>query len=234
MVPSEDPLPFKLYLGYMNYPTETNYVGMTEMPQTGTTQGIFFLSNTFHIKCFTDYMGISVCVCVWHRGAIHVDPQSCKFKRKNWNLLSCGEAYCGSWYKIYQCHFIYYPHHNLMQVLEWNPFGLEWQWLQSKYKKLISLSHKACPFKYFIKVKIIVFKGWCEVHTGTHPVPLQPPHIFWELLLCHSQSCRPVTHCWAFCNLCTESSRSVLRRCSLPDLPAGGCVGTEKRHSRHG
>ncbi|KAI3355885.1 hypothetical protein L3Q82_004435 [Scortum barcoo] len=38
MVPSKDPLPFKLYLGYMEYPTETNHVAMTEMPHQGTTQ----------------------------------------------------------------------------------------------------------------------------------------------------------------------------------------------------
>ncbi|KAM9851174.1 polycystin-1-like protein 2 [Aulostomus maculatus] len=38
MVPSEDPLPLKLFLGYMDYPTETNYVTMTEMPHQGTTQ----------------------------------------------------------------------------------------------------------------------------------------------------------------------------------------------------
>lgn len=39
MVPSNDPLPFKLFLGYMGYPTDTNFVAMTEMPHQGTTQG---------------------------------------------------------------------------------------------------------------------------------------------------------------------------------------------------
>ncbi|XP_039674212.1 polycystic kidney disease protein 1-like 2 [Perca fluviatilis] len=38
MVPSNDPLPFKLLLGYMDYPTVTNNVAMTEMPHQGTTQ----------------------------------------------------------------------------------------------------------------------------------------------------------------------------------------------------
>ncbi|XP_041858595.1 polycystic kidney disease protein 1-like 2 [Melanotaenia boesemani] len=38
MVPSVDPLPFKVFLGYMDYPTETNYVAMTQMPQQGATQ----------------------------------------------------------------------------------------------------------------------------------------------------------------------------------------------------
>ncbi|XP_074514137.1 polycystin-1-like protein 2 [Sebastes fasciatus] len=38
MVPSDDLLPFKLFLGYMDYPTETNNVAMTEMPHQGKTQ----------------------------------------------------------------------------------------------------------------------------------------------------------------------------------------------------
>ncbi|KAK2839552.1 hypothetical protein Q5P01_013292 [Channa striata] len=37
MVPSKDPLPFKVLLGYEVYPTETSYVAMTEMPHKGTT-----------------------------------------------------------------------------------------------------------------------------------------------------------------------------------------------------
>uniref|UniRef100_UPI0037E779AE polycystin-1-like protein 2 n=1 Tax=Semicossyphus pulcher TaxID=241346 RepID=UPI0037E779AE len=38
MVPSKDPLPFKVFLGYMDYPTDTNHVAMTEMPHQGTTK----------------------------------------------------------------------------------------------------------------------------------------------------------------------------------------------------
>nr|XP_043906417.1 polycystic kidney disease protein 1-like 2 [Solea senegalensis] len=38
MKPSEDPLPFKLFLGHMSYPSEANYAAMTEMPHQGTTQ----------------------------------------------------------------------------------------------------------------------------------------------------------------------------------------------------
>nr|XP_040057277.1 polycystic kidney disease protein 1-like 2 isoform X1 [Gasterosteus aculeatus aculeatus] len=38
MVPSYDPLPLKLFLGYMDYPTKTNHVAMTEMPHQGETQ----------------------------------------------------------------------------------------------------------------------------------------------------------------------------------------------------
>ncbi|XP_041663058.1 polycystic kidney disease protein 1-like 2 [Cheilinus undulatus] len=37
MVPSKDPLPFKVLLGFKDYPTETNHVAMTEMPQQGAT-----------------------------------------------------------------------------------------------------------------------------------------------------------------------------------------------------
>uniref|UniRef100_A0A667YRT0 Polycystic kidney disease 1 like 2a n=1 Tax=Myripristis murdjan TaxID=586833 RepID=A0A667YRT0_9TELE len=36
--PSEDPLPFMLLLGHEEYPTSTNYVAMTRMPQQGATQ----------------------------------------------------------------------------------------------------------------------------------------------------------------------------------------------------
>ncbi|XP_051815403.1 polycystic kidney disease protein 1-like 2 [Acanthochromis polyacanthus] len=38
MVPSIEPLPFKVFLGYMEYPTEANHVAMTQMPQEGTTK----------------------------------------------------------------------------------------------------------------------------------------------------------------------------------------------------
>ncbi|XP_068592767.1 polycystin-1-like protein 2 [Cebidichthys violaceus] len=38
MRPSSDPLPFKLFLGHMDYPTETSNVAMTEMPHQGATQ----------------------------------------------------------------------------------------------------------------------------------------------------------------------------------------------------
>ncbi|KAK5861395.1 hypothetical protein PBY51_022796 [Eleginops maclovinus] len=38
MVPSNDPLPFKILLGYMDFPTEINNVAMTEMPHDGATQ----------------------------------------------------------------------------------------------------------------------------------------------------------------------------------------------------
>lgn len=55
MVPSKDPLPIKLFLGYKAYPTETSHVAMTEMPHQGNTEGntsfcsvvetVFFISN---------------------------------------------------------------------------------------------------------------------------------------------------------------------------------------------
>lgn len=50
MVPSVDPLNFKLYLGYLDYPTDTNFVAMTEMPLKGTTEGDESLC--FLLGCF--------------------------------------------------------------------------------------------------------------------------------------------------------------------------------------
>ncbi|KAM3607032.1 uncharacterized protein V6R79_000867 [Siganus canaliculatus] len=38
MVPSYDPLPIKLFLGFMEYPTDQSHVAMTEMPHKGRTQ----------------------------------------------------------------------------------------------------------------------------------------------------------------------------------------------------
>lgn len=58
MIPSKDPLPFKLFLGYMAYPTETNYVAMTEMPYEGTTQGKKWLwlceNGTFYLRLLSN------------------------------------------------------------------------------------------------------------------------------------------------------------------------------------
>lgn len=39
MVPSVDPLPFKVVLGYKGYPTDTDFVAMTEMPLEGASLG---------------------------------------------------------------------------------------------------------------------------------------------------------------------------------------------------
>lgn len=54
MVPSKDPLPFKLFLSYMTYPTETNYVAMTQMPHEGTTQGKKCLCLVVEMAHFTN------------------------------------------------------------------------------------------------------------------------------------------------------------------------------------
>lgn len=51
MAPSKDPLPFKVFLGYMSYPTEANHVAMTEMPQQGTTQGNSYFSLVVETQC---------------------------------------------------------------------------------------------------------------------------------------------------------------------------------------
>lgn len=39
MVPSVEPLHLKVYLGYMDYPTDSSYVAMTEMPLAGVATG---------------------------------------------------------------------------------------------------------------------------------------------------------------------------------------------------
>lgn len=39
MVPSVDPLPFKVFLGYKRYPTYTDFVAMAEMPLQGANLG---------------------------------------------------------------------------------------------------------------------------------------------------------------------------------------------------
>lgn len=39
MMPSVDPLPFKVLLGYKSYPTGTDFVAMTEMPLKGENLG---------------------------------------------------------------------------------------------------------------------------------------------------------------------------------------------------
>lgn len=52
MVPSKYPLPFKLFLGYKDYPTETNNVAKTEMPHQGTTQGNKSLCLVVDTVCF--------------------------------------------------------------------------------------------------------------------------------------------------------------------------------------
>lgn len=74
MVPSVDPLPFKLLLGYKSYPTETNYVAMTEMPQKGTTLGnfifIFLILSTQRFSLIV-YIRENVFVIVTQRSDTH-------------------------------------------------------------------------------------------------------------------------------------------------------------------
>lgn len=83
MVPSNDPLPFKLFLGYMDYPTDTNFVAMTEMPHQGTTQGdkslclghvLFLMLKPF--KEIFDALLEYLCGCVFYRGKIHLGTRT--------------------------------------------------------------------------------------------------------------------------------------------------------------
>ena len=66
MVPSMDPLPFKVFLGYMDYPTEANYVAMTQMPLQGSTQGNKYVCVVwrYDFVFFFNLLQIFLCVCV--------------------------------------------------------------------------------------------------------------------------------------------------------------------------
>lgn len=64
MVPSEDPLPFKLLLGYMSYPTDTSLVAGTEMPLTGATLGnrqLFLVCYFTHVYRLMQLKCVNVC-----------------------------------------------------------------------------------------------------------------------------------------------------------------------------
>lgn len=173
-----------------------------------------------------------MCVCVWHRGEIHVDSGPQVFKGKHRRALCCGEAHSGSRHKIHQCQLINHLHRSRLQILGWITSGVEQLRMQSKYSNWISPMRDMLPKLHFT-IKSVIFQGWGQYHTFSHPVLLQPPHVLWELFLCHSQPRRSITHCWAFCDLWREPCGRVLRGGTLCDLSLGGCVGPTERHPRH-
>nr|XP_020470540.1 polycystic kidney disease protein 1-like 2 isoform X1 [Monopterus albus] len=102
MVPSKDPLPFKVFLGYMGYPTETNYVAMTEMPQQqGTTQAERYTwmldPKTFNGKTGTYYLVVRPIVGPGIKSinaTLSITPvtTSCKFWHESildWSTYGC-------------------------------------------------------------------------------------------------------------------------------------------------
>ncbi|KAM4731296.1 polycystin-1-like protein 2 [Anableps anableps] len=101
MVPSVDPLPFKLFLGYMDYPTDTNYVAMTEMPLPGTTQEerYTWLISPTNLKGNTGLHYLVVRPIVGPgvksvNASLSITPitSSCKFWNEtllNWNVSGC-------------------------------------------------------------------------------------------------------------------------------------------------
>lgn len=51
MVPSVEPLHLKVYLGYMDYPTDSSYVAMTEMPLKGVAPGDESFTSFLELVC---------------------------------------------------------------------------------------------------------------------------------------------------------------------------------------
>lgn len=84
-MPSKVPLPFKVLLGYNDYPTETNYVAATEMPQQGATQGKkclclivvtrFFFSPLMWLKWD---LTVSLCACTEEKYTWLLHPEDLK------------------------------------------------------------------------------------------------------------------------------------------------------------
>ncbi|XP_034741970.1 polycystic kidney disease protein 1-like 2 [Etheostoma cragini] len=84
MVPSNDPLPFKLLLGYMDYPTETNNVAMTEMPHQGTTQGPGIKS----INATLSITSITTACKFWDESQLEWSTYGCRVGVKTTNLVT--------------------------------------------------------------------------------------------------------------------------------------------------
>lgn len=114
----------------------------------------------------------------------------------------------------------------------WNESSLDW----STYGCRVSLGlchgrHVYWTLKTQCKLS---FQGWCSDHTFGHPVPLQPPHLLWELVLRHSQPRRPFAVRWAVWDLHGEPRGRLLRRGTVYRLRLGACLGTSNRYSGSG
>lgn len=94
MVPSVDPLPFKVFLGYKKYPTYTDFVAMAEMPLQGASIGKHsFLQQNFPELNFWWLTRISLPGN--YRGEVHLDTATKRFQRMYRGALPCSQA--GSW-----------------------------------------------------------------------------------------------------------------------------------------
>lgn len=51
MMPSVEPLNLKVYLGYMDYPTDSSYIAMTEMPLEGVAKGDESFRSFLDLMC---------------------------------------------------------------------------------------------------------------------------------------------------------------------------------------
>ncbi|CAB1450105.1 unnamed protein product [Pleuronectes platessa] len=116
MMPSEDPLPFKLLLGYMSYPTEDSYVAMTEMPQEGKTQeerytwlvdakklqmetGVHYLvvrpivgPGIKSINATLSIISISVACTFWNESALEWSGKGCRVGAQTTHLVT--QCFC--------------------------------------------------------------------------------------------------------------------------------------------
>lgn len=71
MVPSVEPLHLKVYLGYMDYPTDSSYVAMTEMPLEGVATGDESFRSFFWSSWVVNSIAVIVAVSPY-RGQVHV------------------------------------------------------------------------------------------------------------------------------------------------------------------
>lgn len=227
MVPSVDPLPFKVFLGYKRYPTYTNFVAMAEMPLQGANlgeQSVFWQQNLLEVDV------------TWLTGSLCLSFTEEKY---TWilqpkDLKGCtGEHYLvvrpvvGAGVKSINASLTVTAITTACKF--WNESNLDW----STYGCRVSMWFFPVRHIYWtLKTKyILFFQGWCSDHTSGHPVPLQPPHLLWGLVLRHSQPRRPFTVGWAVWDLCGESSGRLLRGGTVCCLFLGACLGTTKGYS---
>lgn len=73
MVPSVEPLHLKVYLGYMDYPTDSSYVAMTEMPLEGAATGD---ETSRSVKSTLVRLVLTSSTFVPHRGQVHLAAET--------------------------------------------------------------------------------------------------------------------------------------------------------------
>lgn len=77
---------------------------------------------------------------------------------------------------------------------------------------------------------ILLTTGWSTHHVFGHPVPLQSPHLLWQLLLCHAKSGGCFSNSRTFCHFHQQPCGGVFCWGYIFCLSPGDCVGTQERH----